>query len=67
MKHAILVIAAMTLVGCGTISSQTVEYCDTDTRTFIGIPFSSTSDCMGVSNSANGTGITVPPAACHTE
>ena len=59
MKYGILVIAVF-LTGCGTINEQTLEYCDTTTDTFIGIPYYRDADCMGISNSENGTGIQKP-------
>lgn len=59
MKYLLAGVILLT-VGCGTIQEQTLEYCDTSTTTFIGIPFNRQAECKGVSNSDTGTGINPP-------
>ena len=59
MKYALLVIAVV-LSGCGTVHERTLQYCDTDTNTIIGIPYYRDANCVGVSNSESGTGIQPP-------
>ena len=48
------------LAGCGSIHTRTLEYCDVDSDTFIGIPYSSETDCISVSNSGSGDAIDIP-------
>lgn len=66
MKNVMALIVMVLLVGCGTLQEQTVEYCDTTTNTFMGIPYDRDAECMGISNSQNGTGVT-SPISCPVE
>ena len=61
MRYAFLVVAVM-LAGCGTVNERTLEYCDTTTKTIIGIPYDRSADCTGISNSDTGTAISLPDA-----
>lgn len=67
MRTILLVITALILVGCGTVSTRSLDYCDTEQKTFIGIPYKSDTECISVSNSAAGTAIAIPPEVIHHE
>jgi hypothetical protein len=47
-KSLAAIAAAAILSGCSTVQTQTVQYCDTTANKFIGIPYSSSSDCVSV-------------------
>ena len=59
MRYAFLVVALL-LTGCGTVNERTLEYCDTTTKTIIGIPYNKDANCTGISNSETGTAISLP-------
>ena len=58
MRYIVLA-TALILSACGTIQEQKLEYCDTETKTFIGIPYNRTSDCKGVNSTDSGSGVSL--------
>lgn len=60
MRALLLGLVVLGVSACTTVSEQTLQYCDTDSRQFIGLTISTTSDCIGISNSESGREINVP-------
>ena len=60
MRAALAAIVLLALAGCTTVQEKTIEYCDTESRQFIGITITTQSDCIGLSNSESGREIKVP-------
>ena len=60
MKKVLVFAAALLVTACTTTQERTLEYCDTETQSFIGIPFRRDANCLGLSNSEAGSAISIP-------
>ena len=60
MRAVLAAVVLLALAGCTTVQEKTIEYCDTESRQFVGITLSTQSNCVGISNSEAGREINIP-------
>ena len=60
MRAVLAAVVLLALAGCTTVQEKTIQYCDTESRQFIGLTIATQSNCIGVSNSESGREITIP-------
>ena len=60
MRAVVAAVVLLALAGCTTVKEKTLQYCDTESRRFIGLTIATQANCVGVSNSESGRVITIP-------
>jgi hypothetical protein len=46
---AFIIVMAMFIVGCSTVDTKTIDYCEVHTDKFLFIPYNGTSQCVSAS------------------